>query len=138
MIFILRSQQLQKKSNVVVVVAITGNYEIGHNLKSMQVRNPIFSRPMFLRVWNVMKLSFTFYNHGNYTKIKNGHNLAKHWCFETYTYSWGNLCQWYLQKTGDFFLVLDSRALLILLNIIYCSSVCILGQCCCICGYFIC
>ena len=47
MIFILRSQQLQKKSNVVVVVAITGNYEIGHNLKSMQIRNPIFSRPMF-------------------------------------------------------------------------------------------
>ena len=110
------------KSNVVAVVAITRNYEIGHNLKSMQVRDPIFSRPMFSRVRNVMKLSFTFYNHGNYTKIKNGHNLAKHWCFETYTYSWGNLCQWYLQKTGDFFLVLDSQALLILLNIIYCSS----------------
>ena len=39
--------------------AITAKYEIGHNLKSIQVRDPIFfPRPMFSRVRNAMKLSF--------------------------------------------------------------------------------
>ena len=34
--------------------AITANYEIGRNLKSKQVRDPVFSRPMtmFSRVRN--------------------------------------------------------------------------------------
>ena len=49
--------------------AITVNYEIGHHLKSIQVRDPIFSRSMFSRVRNAMKLSFVFYDHSNYLKI---------------------------------------------------------------------
>ena len=71
------------KTNVVAMVAITPNYEISHNLKSTLFRDPIVYRPMFSRVRNTMKLSFTFYNHGNYTKIKDGHNFAKNSCFET-------------------------------------------------------
>ena len=44
--------------------AITANYEIGHNLKSIQVRDPnFFYRPMFSRVRNAMNLSFAFYDH---------------------------------------------------------------------------
>ena len=52
-----------------VAAAITLNYKIGHNLKSIQVRNPIFARPMFLRVRNAMNLSFAFYDHSNYPKM---------------------------------------------------------------------
>ena len=70
------------KSNVMAVVAITPNYEIVHYLKKLQVRDPIFARPMFSRVRNVMKLSFSLYNHGNYTKIENACKFAKYWCFE--------------------------------------------------------
>ena len=55
-----------------VKAAITANYEIGHNLKSVQVRDPIYSIYMFSRVRNAMKLSFAFYDHSNYHKIKNG------------------------------------------------------------------
>ena len=44
--------------------AITANYEIAHNLKSIQLRDPIFFPiPMFSRVRNAMKLSFAFYDH---------------------------------------------------------------------------
>ena len=70
-----------------------------------------------------MKLLFTFYNHGNYTKIKNGRNFAKKNFFldikliHEVIYFSG-----IYKLTGHFFLVLDSRALLILLNIKYCSS----------------
>ena len=52
--------------------AITANYEIAHNLKSIQLRAPIFfPRPMFSMVRNAMKLSFGFYDLGNYLKIQN-------------------------------------------------------------------
>ena len=54
--------------------AITANYEIGHDLKSIQVRDPFFfsvPRPMFSRVRNAMKLSFAFYDLSNYLKIQN-------------------------------------------------------------------
>ena len=61
------------KSKMAAAAAITANYEIGHNLKSIQFRNPIFfPRPMFSRVRNAMKLSFAFYDLSNYLKIKNG------------------------------------------------------------------
>ena len=57
--------------------AITANYEIAHNLKSIQLRDPIFfPRPMFSRVRNAMKLSFAFYDLSNYLKIKKG----RHFC----------------------------------------------------------
>jgi hypothetical protein len=50
--------------------AITANYEIGHNLKSIRLRDPIFfPRPMFSRVRNAIKLSFLFYDHSNYLKL---------------------------------------------------------------------
>ena len=52
-----------------------------------------------------MKLLFTFYNHGNYTEIKNGRNFAKK-CFfllRHKTYSQGDLLQWCLQTNGSFF-----------------------------------
>ena len=42
-------------SKMAAAAAITANYEIGHNLKSIQVRDPILSRPMFSRVRNAMK-----------------------------------------------------------------------------------
>merc|ERR1712018_41560 len=58
--------------------AITANYEIAHNLKSIQLRDPIFfPRPMFSRVRNAMKLSFWFYDLGNYLKIQNGRRRSK-------------------------------------------------------------
>ena len=64
--------------------AITANYEIGHNLKSIQVRDPFFcSRPMFSRARNAMKLSFAFYVHSNYLKIQNGRHLGQNSRFET-------------------------------------------------------
>ena len=50
-----------------------------------------------------MKLLFTFYNHGNYTKIKNGRNFAKKNFFRHKTYSRGDLLQWYLQTDGSFY-----------------------------------
>ena len=51
-----------------------------------------------------MKLLFTFYNHGNYTKIKNGRNFAlKIFFLRHKTYSQGDLLQWYLQTDGSFF-----------------------------------
>ena len=63
--------------------AITAKYEIGHNLKSIQVRDPIFfPRPMFSRVRNAMKLSFAFYDLSNYLKIQNG---RRNWRFQTYS-----------------------------------------------------
>ena len=59
--------------------AITANYEIAHNLKSIQLRDPIFfPRPMFSRVRNAMKLSFGFYDLGNYLKIQ---NCRRNWRF---------------------------------------------------------
>ena len=59
--------------------AITANYEIAHNLKSIQLRDPIFfPRPMFSRVRNAMKLSFAFYDLSNYLKIQNG---RRNWRF---------------------------------------------------------
>ena len=67
-----------------------------------------------------MKLLFTFYNHGNYTKIKNGRNFAKKKILldikliHEVIYFSG-----IYKLTGHFILVLDSRALLILLNIEY-------------------
>ena len=65
--------------------AITANNEIGHNLKNIQVRDPIFfSIPMFSRARNAMKLSFEFYDHSNYFKIQNGCHLGQNWRFETY------------------------------------------------------
>ena len=61
------------KSKMAAAAAITANYEIGHNLKSIQFRDPIFfPRPMFSRVRNAMKLSFAFYDLSNYLKIENG------------------------------------------------------------------
>ena len=63
--------------------AITANYEIAHNLKSIQLRDPIFfPRPMFSRVRNAMKLSFAFYDLSNYLKIQNG---RRNWRFQTYS-----------------------------------------------------
>ena len=54
-------------------------HEIAHNLKSIQLRDPIFfPRPMFSRVRNAMKLSFGFYDLGNYLKIQNG---RRNWRF---------------------------------------------------------
>ena len=51
--------------------AITANYEIAHNLKSILLRDPIFFPiPMFSRVRNAMKLSFAFYDLSNYFKIE--------------------------------------------------------------------
>ena len=59
--------------------AITANYEIAHNLKSIQLRDPIyFPRPMFSRVRNAMKLSFGFYDLSNYLKFQNG---RRNWRF---------------------------------------------------------
>ena len=56
--------------------AITANYEIAHNLKSIQLRDPIFFPiPMFSRVRNAMKLSFAFYDLSNYLKIQNGRHF---------------------------------------------------------------
>ena len=49
--------------------AITTNYKIGHNSKSIQVRDHIFSRPMFSMVRNAIKLYFLFYDHSNYLKL---------------------------------------------------------------------
>ena len=47
------------KSKMAAAAAITANYEIGHNLKSIQFRDPIFfPRPMFSRVRNARKLSY--------------------------------------------------------------------------------
>ena len=63
--------------------AITANYEVGHNLKSIQARDPFFPRPMFSRVRNAKRLSFAFYNQSNYLKIQNGRHLGKNWRFET-------------------------------------------------------
>ena len=71
------------KSKMAAAAAITANYEIGHNLKSIQFRNPIFfPRPMFSRVRNAMKLSFAFYDLSNYLKIENG---RQNWRFQTYS-----------------------------------------------------
>ena len=65
------------KSKMAAAAAITANYEIGHNLKSIQFRDPIFfPRPMFSRVRNAMKLSFAFYDLSNYLKNQNG----RHFC----------------------------------------------------------
>ena len=59
--------------------AITANYEIAHNLKSIQLRDPIFFPiPMFSRVRNAMKLSFAFYDLSNYLKFQNG---RRNWRF---------------------------------------------------------
>jgi len=67
------------KSKMAAAAAITANYEIGHNLKSIQFRDPIFfPRPMFSRVRNAMKLSFAFYDLSNYLKIQNG---RRNWRF---------------------------------------------------------
>ena len=67
------------KSKMAAAAAITAKYEISHNLKSIQVRDPIFfPRPMFSRVRNAMKLSFVFYDHSNYLKIQNG---RRNWRF---------------------------------------------------------
>jgi hypothetical protein len=69
---------------MVALAAITVNYEIGYNLESIQVRDPIFfPRPIFSRVRNTMKLSFAFYDHSNYLKIQNGRHLGQNWRFET-------------------------------------------------------
>ena len=63
--------------------AITANYEIAHNLKSIQLRDPIFFPiPMFSRVRNAMKLSFAFYDLSNYLKFQNG---RRNWRFQTYS-----------------------------------------------------
>ena len=63
--------------------AITANYEIAHNLKSIQLRYPIFfPRPMFSRVRNTMKLSFALLDLSNYLKIQNG---RRNWRFQTYS-----------------------------------------------------
>ena len=50
------------KSKMAAVAAITANYKIGFDLKSVQTRDP-FSIHMFSRIRNAMKLSFAFYNH---------------------------------------------------------------------------
>ena len=64
------------KSKMAAAAAITAKYEIGHSLKSIQVREPIFfPRPMFSRVRNAMKLSFAFYDPSNYLKIQNGRHF---------------------------------------------------------------
>ena len=52
--------------------ASKGNYEIGHNLKSIQVRGPIIFLIHVFRVRNAMKPSFATNNHGNYRKIHYG------------------------------------------------------------------
>ena len=63
------------KSKMAAAAAITANYEIGLNLKSIQFRDLIFHRPMFSGVRNAMKLSFAFYDLSNYLKIQNGRHL---------------------------------------------------------------
>ena len=61
---------------MVVEAAITANYEIGNNFKSIQLRDPIFfPRPMFSRLRNAMKLSFAFYDLSNYLEIQNGRHF---------------------------------------------------------------
>ena len=59
--------------NKMGAAAITANYEIGHTLKSTQVRDPI----MFSRTINAMKLSFAFY------LPKNCRHLGQNWRFKT-------------------------------------------------------
>ena len=72
--------------------AITANYEIAHNLKSIQLRDPIFFPiPMFSRVRNAMKLSFLFYDHSNYLK------MAAIWVKRLNTFSRGVTLLWELQ-----------------------------------------
>ena len=71
--------------------AITANYEIGHNLKGIQVRDPFFPRPMFSKIRNAMKLSFLFYDHKNYLK------MAAIWVKRLYTFSRGVTLLWKLQ-----------------------------------------
>ena len=61
--------------------AIMENYKIGHNLKTIQVNDPNFSRPMFSRVRNVLKLSFPFYDHSNYLKFKMAAIWVDFWLF---------------------------------------------------------
>jgi hypothetical protein len=53
--------------------AIMLNYEIIFNLISIQVRDPFFSRPIFLNLMirNAIKLLFAFYDHSNFPKLQN-------------------------------------------------------------------
>ena len=94
------------KSNVVAVVAITPNYEIGHNLNSMKVRNLIFSR--------------SYHFHSTITANTSNRKWSQFWdiklIHEAIYFSV------IYKMTGHFFLVLGSRALLILLYIICCTS----------------
>ena len=54
-----------------MAAATTANYKIDHNLKNIYMLDTqFFSRPMFSRTRNAMKLSIAFYDHRNYLKIQ--------------------------------------------------------------------